>query len=128
VHEVRRRSPPGGKWRTEGVSEDGRTYSVEGEYREIEPPHLLAYTWVSSWQQHPPTLVRWELTANGDGTDVKMTHNGLRDHAEARRDYGSGWPRVLAWLQGFCEKGTTAVTRAGEPSSGHEAASQEKIG
>lgn len=66
-------------------------------HREIEPPHLLSYRWVSSWQQHPLTLVRWGLRANGDGTDVKVTHNGLRDHAEARRDYGSGWPRVLAW-------------------------------
>ncbi len=103
---------PGGKWHTEGITEDGRSYAVEGEYREVDPPRLLTYTWVTSWHQHPPTLVRWELKANGDGTDVKMVHSGLAEYAEAGRDYGSGWPRVLAWLREYCEQGSTAETRS----------------
>lgn len=109
---------PGGKWRTEGVTADGRTYVVEGEYREVDPPRALAYTWVTSWHQHAPTLVRWELKPSGDGTDVKMMHSGLKDYPEARKDYSGGWPRVLAWLQGFCEQGTTAQTRPVDPELG----------
>ena len=102
---------PGGKWRTEGLAPDGRQYSVAGEYREVDPPRVLAYTWVSSWHQHPPTLVRWVLSASGDGTDVKITHSGLKEFPHARADYTGGWPRVLGWLRGYCQQGITADTR-----------------
>src|SRR5260370_40850247 len=40
---------PGGKWSSVGVSNDGSSFLVEGEYLEVDPPRLLVHTWVASW-------------------------------------------------------------------------------
>ena len=37
---------PGGKWMTRGVGRGGQPFSVGGEYREIERPRLLVFTWL----------------------------------------------------------------------------------
>jgi uncharacterized protein YndB with AHSA1/START domain len=34
----------GGKYKVTGAGADGKQFSVSGEYREIVPPHVLAYT------------------------------------------------------------------------------------
>jgi len=36
---------PGGKWSSVGVSVDGTSFRVEGEYLEVHPPRLLVHTW-----------------------------------------------------------------------------------
>jgi len=101
----------GGKWRSEGKGEDGVAFSVEGEYLEVDPPRLLVYTWRSSWMQFRQSTVSWELIPHGQGTLVKIRHAGLARDPEAAKSYGSGWPRVLAWMQAFVEKGQTIESR-----------------
>ncbi len=39
----------GGKWRSEGVSADGRPFTVQGEVLELDPPWLLTHTWSDDW-------------------------------------------------------------------------------
>src|SRR6478735_11249894 len=39
----------GGRWRTDGVSRDGKEFSVQGEFLEVEPPHKLVQTWQYDW-------------------------------------------------------------------------------
>src|SRR5260370_37526170 len=52
---------PGGKWRMR-VMGSGRTEStVAGEYRKIERPRLLVFTWIREQEHAPETLVRWDL-------------------------------------------------------------------
>ena len=36
----------GGRWQSDGVGADGRTFRVEGEYLEVDPPRLLVHTWI----------------------------------------------------------------------------------
>src|SRR6202162_5316601 len=48
---------PGGKWQSEGVGADGTSFRVEGEYLEVDRPHLLVHTWISSYAGQLKTLV-----------------------------------------------------------------------
>jgi uncharacterized protein YndB with AHSA1/START domain len=94
----------GGQYKTSGVGADGKEFSVSGEYRELDPPHTLAYTWNYDGEKDAPTtLVRYELIERGGETLLRVTHSGFT--AEAPRvDHGKGWVRVLAWLRGYVER------------------------
>jgi len=95
---------PGGNWLTQGVAADGTTFSVAGEYREIDRPRVLAFTWRPSWEANAPeSLVRFDLDEKDGVTTVRLTHSGLT--TKASRDHHQGWPRVLAWLRGYVESG-----------------------
>jgi len=84
-----------------GVSE----FKCHGEIVDIDPPRLLVYTWFGNWHLAPEkkTTVRWELTPTASGTHVKVTHSGLAQDPEARKDYSSGWVGVVEKLKGFAE-------------------------
>jgi uncharacterized protein YndB with AHSA1/START domain len=101
----------GGKWHMatrhtnmtiNGVSK----FDCGGEIVEYDPPRVLAYTWIANWhdEKSRTTLVRWELSAQGSGTLVKVTHSGLAQEEMARKDYQGGWPGVMEQLKAFAEK------------------------
>ncbi len=100
-----------GQWTSTGVSANGDTFQVHGEYLEIDPPRLLVYTWAATWTGTLKTTVRWELTAGNGGTLVKIQHSGFAGNADAARSHGEGWHRVLVWIQAFVEQGETIETR-----------------
>jgi uncharacterized protein YndB with AHSA1/START domain len=90
----------GGKWKMGGTT-FGRTFTIRGEYRAIEPPHVLEFTWLPDWQPNPTeTLVRFDLTEKDGRTTVRLTHSGLtREGLQAHK----GWPQILAWLRAYVE-------------------------
>ena len=105
---------PGGKWRSDGVGADGKTFYVEGEYLEVDPPRLLVYTWNSSYDPGPQTTVRWELEPKGvhrlagnaplkigGGTLVRIRHSGFAGNAASAEAHGGGWVRVLGWMEAY---------------------------
>ena len=100
----------GGKWRGSGVGPDGGKFEVSGEYVEINPPRVLAYTWMASWTGDAKTVVRWELVPASGGTAVKIRHSGLAAYPELAKSY-QGWPRMLGWLQVLLERGETVDDR-----------------
>ena len=52
---------PGGRWLMSGMGM-GRPFKVEGIYRIIERPRVLAFTWLPSWDEDATeTLVRFDL-------------------------------------------------------------------
>ena len=52
---------PGGRWLMSGIG-IGRPFKVEGVYRIIERPRVLAFTWLPSWDEEVTvTLVRFDL-------------------------------------------------------------------
>jgi len=103
---------PGGAWRCEGVSDtDGSAYHVSGEYLEVDPPRLLAHTWVASWSGPMKTVVRWELEATEGGTLIRLQHSGFAGAPTASKSHYEGWQRVLGWMRAFVEKGETVATR-----------------
>jgi uncharacterized protein YndB with AHSA1/START domain len=102
----------GGKWRSDGTGADGRSFHVEGEYLEVDPPRLLVHTWKPSFSALPATIVRWELEATNGGTLLKLRHSGFAGNLEAATDHSQGWTRVLGWMQAFVESGATVSSRA----------------
>jgi len=105
----------GGKWRSDGVGADGKSFWVEGEYLEVDPPRLLVHTWVGSYDP-TPTVVRWELEPQsvhglhpdgpkkaGTGTLVRVRQEGFAGNLESAKGHGEGWKRVLGWLEAFVE-------------------------
>ena len=102
----------GGKWSCSGFSATmGGPITVHGEFLELDPPRLLAYTWTSSWMP-AVTEVRWELEEQGSGTMLKLAHSGFAGNADQAKNHSIGWTQVLTWLQSFVEKGETVDTRS----------------
>jgi uncharacterized protein YndB with AHSA1/START domain len=96
---------PGGKWlmRVAGsCREEAPTSTVYGEYRAIEPPSLLTYTWLRENEEYPETLVRWDLNEKDGYTTVRVTHSGLI--SEGLRTRNSGWPLVVELLKAYMDR------------------------
>ena len=93
---------PGGAWLMRGIGADGKHFTVRGEYRAIERPRLLEFTWLPDWQEDAPlTLVRFDLEEKDGSTTVRLTHSG---HTTARsRERHRGWPQILAGLRAYME-------------------------
>ncbi|TIQ27597.1 MAG: ATPase [Mesorhizobium sp.] len=99
---------PGGAWRSEGKGADGRDFHVSGEYIEVEPPHRLVMTWIAPWDGDNVTTVTYTLEPVENGTRLTLRHDGFGQRHESCRDHGSGWERVLGWLDDFLSKETGA--------------------
>ena len=93
---------PGGKWTMQGNGMGGKPFTVVGEYREIDRPRLLVFTWLPDWYENAAeTLVRWSLEENAGITTVRLTHSGLT--SEDSRTSHRGWPQILGWLKTYVE-------------------------
>jgi len=96
---------PGGKWlmRVAGFGrEEKEASTVHGEYRTVEPPHLLTYTWIRENEAYPETLVRWDLEEKDGYTTVRVTHSGL--NTESLRKRNSGWPLIVTLLKAYIDQ------------------------
>lgn len=90
---------PGGKWSCSARNAGDRELStVGGEYRAVEPPRLLEFTWLASWEQFLPSVVRIEIQPTALGARVVVRHQGQFASAEARAGTDDGWKLVLGWL------------------------------
>jgi len=100
----------GGRWTYDTAPSNYNVNGVtkfhcEGEVTEYDPPRTLAYTWIANWHDDKTrrTVVRWELTPQSGGTQVKITHSGLTQEPSARKDYSGGWTGVVETLKKFVE-------------------------
>jgi uncharacterized protein YndB with AHSA1/START domain len=80
-------------------------FVAHGEILEFDPPRLLVWSWIANWHADPsqPTIVRWDLTPTRQGTHVRVTHSGLANEPQARKDYGGGWVGVLKLLGDYAQ-------------------------
>ncbi len=61
---------PGGKWVMRGIGMGGKPFTVAGEYRKIERPRLLVFTWLPDWYENATeSLVHWDLEEKGGRHD-----------------------------------------------------------
>lgn len=94
---------PGGKWVMRGNAHDGHRFHVNGEYREVERPRLLVYTWTPDWcAEAKDSVVRWELDEKDGVTTVRVTHTGLV--TETARERHRGWSQIATWLRDYAER------------------------
>jgi uncharacterized protein YndB with AHSA1/START domain len=93
---------PGGKWEL-CFDSNGRPTSVRGEYRTIDRPRLLIFTWLPDWYEDATeTLVRVDFTEQAGSTTLRLTHSGLL--TEGDRSNHSGWAALLRSLQAYVEQ------------------------
>jgi uncharacterized protein YndB with AHSA1/START domain len=100
---------PGGRYRLSMKdTEQGAVHTVGGEYKEINPPERLSFTW--SWEGNPEemtgsdaTLVVVEFREDGDGTEVVLTHSGFANE-EIRAMHEDGWNGTLSTLERLLSK------------------------
>jgi glutathione S-transferase len=88
----------GGKYRLEMREPDGKPHDAYGEYREVDPPKRVVYTW--NWVQEPDvrdTVVTVEFHDLGAGTtEVVLRHTGLT--AKQAASHAQGWTSILEKL------------------------------
>jgi uncharacterized protein YndB with AHSA1/START domain len=89
----------GGRYRLRMCDEQsGQVYAVGGEYREVERPRRLVYTWCWEGTEglHPGevSVVSVEFRAEGEGTTVVLEHSELGSE-ESRVRHGRGWEGSL---------------------------------
>ena len=90
----------GGRWLMSGMGM-GRPFKVEGVYRIIERPRVLAFTWLPSWDEEATeTRVRFDLDEQ-DG--VTRVLDPFRFATEGSRARHQGWPQILGWLRSYAE-------------------------
>lgn len=89
----------GGRYRIDMISPRGNTITVSGEYREIDPPRRLVYTWF--WDTNPVLgvmLVTVDFHRRGEQTEIVLVHSdALSDEAIAA--HRSGWLSAFAKLE-----------------------------
>lgn len=68
-----------------------------GAYLAIEPPSLLSFTWISAHTNYQSTVVTVELKAQGNGTELTLTHRRLPPaEVDAHR---RGWSDIVRELE-----------------------------
>lgn len=80
------------------VMRDGDVdYVHTGEYREIDPPRRLVFTWISSLTNNEPSLVTIRFNKKGNRTELVLAHERLpsRDSADKHKN---GWTSILEKL------------------------------
>jgi len=96
---------PGAIFRLDMHAPSGNVFVLIGQFREVDPPRRLVYTW--TWQQGAAkdheTLVTLEFRPFGRGTELRLTHELFPTRAVANRHRG-GWTqcfdRLAALLKG----------------------------
>jgi uncharacterized protein YndB with AHSA1/START domain len=92
----------GGRYRIEMQPSAGDPFFLTGEFREVDPPIHLAYTFV--WEDPDPddveTLVELSFRDLGESTEVVFTQSPFK--TEARRElHHGGWTDSFDKLEQF---------------------------
>jgi uncharacterized protein YndB with AHSA1/START domain len=90
----------GGRYRIDNALPDGSTVIIEGEFRDIQRPHLLVYTWRTGQLAEASSLVTVRFQARGEATEVVVVHENVPS-AAVRDSHEKGWSGCLDGLEAF---------------------------
>ena len=99
----------GGAYRIVMRSES-RAYEHTGEYRVVEPPSKLVFTWMSKGTEYRSTLVTVELLDRGDQCELVLTHEHLPT-PDAMKGHQGGWSQIAERLAAHLQKRAPARPR-----------------
>jgi uncharacterized protein YndB with AHSA1/START domain len=84
----------------------------EGENLEVDPPRRLVQSanmlWSDDVKREGTSRITWEIEPVGDSCRLTVTHDQLREDANAEL-YG-GWPMILSGIKTLLETGETLTT------------------
>ncbi len=90
----------------------GERAILGGENLEVDPPRRLVQSFDALWgedvQAEGTSRVTWEIEPIGDSCQLTVTHDQLREGANAQL-YG-GWPMILSGLKTLLETGELLTT------------------
>jgi uncharacterized protein YndB with AHSA1/START domain len=93
----------GGKYRWDLFNHEGEEMSVFGEYRQLDPPKKIVFTWQwdddEAWENRT-SLITVELFEHRAGTELRLTHEQLPTE-ESRDRHSEGWNSLLDRLEKF---------------------------
>jgi uncharacterized protein YndB with AHSA1/START domain len=85
---------------------------ADGEVLEVDPPRRLVHTMTALWsddvKSEGASRVTWDIEPVGDSCRLTLTHDQLREGANAEL-YG-GWPMILSGLKTWLETGELLTT------------------
>jgi uncharacterized protein YndB with AHSA1/START domain len=88
------------------VEHEGMKYHHLCKVTEVIPQKKIAYTWRYKGEQGD-SLVTFELSADGNKTKLRLTHEGLetfpKTPAYARKNFEAGWTGIATELEQFLE-------------------------
>jgi uncharacterized protein YndB with AHSA1/START domain len=107
---------PGAAYRIEMQPPEGDSFYLRGEFREVEPPERLAFTF--AWEDPDPddveTLVQLSFTDLGDTTEVALEQGPFK--TEARYElHHDGWSDSFAKLSETAERTRARAARPDAP-------------
>lgn len=90
----------GGGWRAVINGVDGNTYTVTGEYVDIDRPNQLVFTWgwVNDGERGRETLVTVTLAPEGSYTKLTLLHERFESD-DMRNRHNEGWAGTLDCLE-----------------------------
>ncbi len=99
----------GGKFRIQMRQQNGEYFTAAGEFKEVEAPEKLVYTW--DWEKDgseedfgelegKTTLVTVEFLKRGERTEMIFMHTRFATE-EARDNHARGWGRIIECLADF---------------------------
>jgi uncharacterized protein YndB with AHSA1/START domain len=95
-----------------GVSANAPMPIFEGDILEIDPPHKLVQSYDARWsddvKSEGTSRVTWEIVQVADSCMLTVTHDQLREGANAEL-YG-GWMMILSGLKTLLETGEKLAT------------------
>jgi uncharacterized protein YndB with AHSA1/START domain len=90
----------GGRYWIANALPDGSTVVIEGEFREIQRPLKLVYTWRMGQTSQESSLVTVRFEPRHEGTDVIVVHENVPT-ADVRESHEKGWNGCLDGLTTF---------------------------
>ncbi|HEV3192867.1 MAG TPA: SRPBCC domain-containing protein [Polyangiaceae bacterium] len=94
----------GGRYWIANALPDGTTVVIEGEFREIQRPQKLVYTWRMGQGAQAPSLVTVRFEARSDATEIIIVHENVPS-ADVRDSHEKGWNGCLDGLAAFLAAG-----------------------
>lgn len=101
----------GGKFRLQMQSPEGEFFTAVGEYREVQAPARVVYTW--DWEidgsgtefgevEGNTSLITMQFIPHEDRTELVLTHSRFAS-VESRDNHSRGWSRAVESLAAFLE-------------------------
>lgn len=93
----------GAEWQHIGL-DSGIVHHL-GKVEEIDPPRKLVLSWHNPGDPHDVSRATFAMAQVAQGVELVITHGDFIDDSAMAKRVSGGWPKVLAGMTGFLERG-----------------------
>jgi hypothetical protein len=96
-----------GTYTVDVLSHTGSVAPASDRFIEINAPGKFVYTRRYDWDfpglGRRETKISYIIDGNGQGTRLRVIHEGFKSQEEAALQHSAGWIRVINWLGDYLE-------------------------